>query len=94
MVHLTHLDWETLKDEWDAGNEEGLGSLFGEINDTPKEAALREGYAILAVGERGCVLVYSRHKRYYLIVDDEGPWGVDVTLSARAILGDEVTSHA
>jgi hypothetical protein len=94
MFRMTHLDWQALHVEWLDGDDAGLGSSFGDQNDTPKEAALREGYTVIAVDERGAVLAGSRHRRYYLIVDDNGPWGVDVTLSARSIIGDQVTSHA
>jgi hypothetical protein len=80
--------------EWLEGNDASLGSAFGDEGDTPKEAALREGYAILCVGNRGAVLAGSKHHRYYLIVDDQGAWGVDVTTTARSIVGDVVLSHA
>jgi hypothetical protein len=94
MLHLTHIEWETLKKEWYDGNDAGQGSPFGDSRDTPKEAALREGYDIHALCEDGSALAHSRHKHYYLVCADNGPWGVDVTECVRAIVGDEVTSHA
>ena len=94
MTHLTHVDWDALKQAWVAGNDEGLGSAFGEDGDTPRSAARREGYEVVAVSEDGSVLAHSRHKHYYLLALDNGPWGVDVTAAVRAILGDEVSPHA
>jgi hypothetical protein len=94
MTYLTHADWEALRKAWASGNDEGLGSAFGEGGDTLRRAAKREGYEVVAVSETGSVLAHSRHKHYYLLVADNGPWGVDVTTTARAILGDEVSPHA
>jgi hypothetical protein len=94
MMNLTHADWDALRRAWGAGNDEGLGSAFGEDGDTPRRAARREGCDVVAISDDGCVLAHSRHKHYYLLVVDNGPWGVDVTATARAILGDEVSAHA
>lgn len=94
MFRFTHTDWETLYRAWIDGNEEGMGSPFGENGDTPHEAVAREGYEVLATSEDGKVLAHSKHKHYYLVIHDNGPWGVDVTIAARSIIGDEVAPHA
>jgi hypothetical protein len=44
--------------------------------------------------EDGAGLAHSRHKRYYYVRHDNGPWGVDVTTVARAIFGDQLSIHA
>lgn len=94
MAHLTHTDWELLKKAWFAGNVEDEGTPFGEDGDSPREAAEREGYEVLAVDADGSALAHSKHKHYYLVRKDNGPWGVDVTAAARAILGRNVPLHA
>jgi hypothetical protein len=94
MTHLTHKDWEALKKAWLDGNVEDEGSAFGEDGDTPREAAEREGYEVLAVDADGSALVHSRHRHYYLVRLDNGPWGVDVTSVARGVVGRSVPLHA
>ena len=94
MMHLTHSDWEALRRVWLEGTEDELGSPFGEDDDTPTQAVRREGYELVALHEDGSVLAHSRHKHYYYVCRDNGAWGVDVTLTARAIFGDELTVQA
>ena len=94
MYHFTHTDWDSIREAWAEGDDEAQGSAFGESGDTPLEAAMREGYEVVAVCEDGSVLAHSRHKRYYLVCPSNGPWGVDVTTTVRAIFGDEVSAHA
>ena len=94
MFQITHADWEALRRAWVDDTEAELGSAFGDERDSPKEAILREGYELLAIAEDGAVLAHSRHKRYYYVRHDNGPWGVDVTTVARAIFGDQLSIHA
>jgi hypothetical protein len=94
MVHLTHADWEGLRRAWLEGIDDDQGSAFGEDGDTPVRAVEREGYEVLAVHEDGSVLAHSKHKHYYYIRLDNGPWGVDVTVVARTLFGDELSIHA
>jgi hypothetical protein len=94
MTHLTHIEWKLLKKAWIEGNVDDQGSAFGEDADSPRVAAEREGYEVLAIADDGSVLAHSKHKHYYLVCMDNGPWGVDVTTAARSIIGDEISSHA
>ena len=94
MIRMTHTDWEALVRVWTEDMEAELGSAFGDAGDTPKEAILREGYELLAAHDDGSVLAHSRHKHYYYVRLDNGPWGVDVTRVARGIFGDELSIHA
>jgi hypothetical protein len=94
MYYLTHADWEALDRAWVEGTEAELGSAFGDLRDSPKEAVLREGYEVLGVHAGGAVLAHSKHKHYYYVRLDNGPWGVDVTTVARAIFGDKLSIHA
>ena len=94
MTHLTHVDWEALRRAWLEGTVDDQGTAFGADADMPKEAAEHEGYEVVAVDDDGTVLAHSKHKHYYLVRMDNGPWGVDVTPVARAIMGDDITSHA
>jgi hypothetical protein len=94
MYRFTHTDWDEIRGAWYEGNREALGSAFGEDTDTPFEAVAREGYEIVAICADGSVLAHSRHKHYYYVCHDNGPWGVDVTLTVRAIFGDEISIQA
>jgi hypothetical protein len=94
MLHLTHTDWEAVRRAWLEGNDDGLGSAFGEDADTPIAAVAREGYEVLALDEDGSVLAHSKHKHYYYVCASFGPWGVDVTTVVRGIYGDELSVRA
>ena len=95
MAHLTHTDWETLRSAWYEGNEDDLGSAFGEEGDTCRQAIEREGFEVFAVSDCGKLyLAHTKHKHYYVVLDDNGPWGVDVTQTAKGIFGTDVMSHA
>ena len=56
MTHLTHIEWELLKKAWVEGNVDDQGSAFGDDADSPREAAVREGYEVLAIADDGSVL--------------------------------------
>lgn len=94
MKHLTHAEWEALRRAWEAGNDEGQGSAFGEDTDTPRQAILREGFDVLAVDADGTAVAHTKHKHYYLVCTTIGPWGVDVTITARELFGDELSVQA
>jgi hypothetical protein len=94
MLNLTHSDWEAIREAWAAGDDECQGSAFGEDGDTPLRAVSREGYEPIAIDEDGSVLAHSKHKHYYYVRLNNGPWGVDVTETIRNRYGDELTVHA
>jgi hypothetical protein len=76
------------------GNDEEQGSAFGEVTDSPVTAVEREGYEVLAIHEDGSALAHSKHKHYYYVRLENGPWGVDVSTTVRRICGDELSAHA
>ena len=94
MMHVTHADWEDIYQTWAEGTDAERGSAFGEAEDSPLKAVAREGYEILAVDEDGSVLAHSKHKHYYFVRLNNGPWGVDVSDTVRRLYGDQLTVQA
>lgn len=94
LRHLTHMEWEALRSAWAEGNDDGQGSAFGDDTDSPRQAILREGFDVVAIDTDGAAVAHTKHKHYYLVCMTIGPWGVDVTPTARAIFGDELSVQA
>ena len=77
----------------------GMGRSFAMVSDaSPLEAKAAPEFT--AAGRRyrvqtdGTAVAHTKHKHYYLVCTTIGPWGVDVTITARALFGDELSVQA
>jgi len=87
-VALTREQWSALRHRWDDEVAVGRGTPVGPDEDPGPalEAAECDGWTIIAVSPEGDVLGEEMGS-FYLIRDDEDPWGVDVTGEVRGLLG-------
>ena len=65
--------------KWNMVNNAGEGFPIGEEDDTPTQAATREGYAILETEDGGTtdevvMAVHLETKQLILVANSNGPW--------------------
>ena len=63
---------------WNRGNDAGDGYPIGEVEDSPIDAATREGWTVLEHGTDGMVLARDLIGRPVAIGDAGGPWAVTI----------------